>query len=199
MIIGFWLRSIAIFAVALLSVLRYGLARLSILDEGDAVDRLRGRTLRRALTRLGATFIKLGQVMSTRPDLFAPGLIGELRLLQDELPPFSFAAARAQIERELGRPPSEVFSELDERPVAAASVAQVHRGRLARTGVEVAVKVLRPDVRAKTERDGIILSAAARLLAQVSEVARHADLEGHVREFIDGVLAQTDLSLEAAN
>lgn len=197
--IGFVGRSMTIGAVALLALLRYGLSRLAVLDDEDEVERLRGRVLRGALTVLGATFIKLGQVMSTRPDLFSPGFIAELRLLQDKLPPFAGSVARAQIEAQLGRPVDEVFCELDEEPVAAASVAQVHRGRLVEGGVEVAVKVLRPDVRAKTERDGAILLMCAEAMMRLSAVAAHADLAGHVREFIEGVLAQTDLSIEAEN
>ncbi len=197
--LGFATRALTIGAVAAFSVLRYGLLRLSIHDDQEAVDHLRGRLVRSAMTSLGATFIKLGQVMSTRPDLFAPGFIAELRKLQDKLPPFSGALARAQIAEELGRPVDEVFATLDETPLAAASVAQVHRGVLREGGVDVAVKVLRPDVREKTERDGSILLACARGLKYVSNVARHADLDGHVREFLDGVLDQTDLRIEARN
>ena len=104
------------------------------------------------MSALGATFIKLGQVMSTRPDLFAPEIIDQLRHLQDRLPPFSFAKVAASIEDDLGKPLAELFSEFDEHPVAAASVAQVHRARL-RDGREVAVKVLRPGVRRQVERD----------------------------------------------
>lgn len=197
--LGFGLRSLAIGLVGIWALLRYGVARVSIWDDPDAVDHLRGRVIRGAMTQLGATFIKLGQVMSTRPDLFSPAFIAELRLLQDKLPEFSGAAARARLEQALGRPLDQVFSELDEQPIAAASVAQVHRGRLREGGVEVAVKILRPDVREKTERDGAILLACARAAMRVSEVAQHADLAGHVEHFLDGVLAQTDLVIEARN
>jgi len=197
--LGFGLRALTIGVVTFLSSIRYAFLRLSILDDPQAVDRLRGRVVRGALTTLGATFIKLGQVMSTRPDLFPPGFIAELRELQDKLPPFSGVVARAQIADALGRPVDEVFSELDEEPLAAASVAQVHRGVLRESDIEVAVKVLRPDVREKTERDGAILLACAGAAKYVSEVARHADLDGHVREFLDGVLDQTDLRIEADN
>jgi len=195
-------RSLAIAAVALFALLRYGLGRLATLLERDperrrgAVSHLRGRVLRGAFTTLGATFIKLGQVMSTRPDLFEPELIDELSLLQDRLP--AFGGARAQIEAALGRPIDEEFAELDAEPVAAASVAQVHRGRL-RDGTEVAVKVLRPDVREKSERDGQILLSLARVAMKLHPHARHANLAGHLEHFVDGVLAQTDLRIEAKN
>ncbi|MBX3272284.1 MAG: AarF/ABC1/UbiB kinase family protein [Sandaracinaceae bacterium] len=198
-VLGLAARAVAIGLVVSAALFVYGIRRLSILDDQDAVDHLRGRVVRGAMSTLGATFIKLGQVMSTRPDLFPPGFIAELRLLQDELPPFSAGAARARIEEELGQPADAIFTELDEAPLAAASVAQVHRGRLRATGQEVAVKVLRPDVRHKTERDGAILMAFADLAMRLSEVARHADFAGHAAHFLEGVLAQTDLTVEAAN
>ena len=94
-----------------------------------AVGRLRGWLLVQGMTSLGATFIKMGQVMSTRPDLFSPEVIAKLRHLQDRLPPFSFAKVKQVIEAELGKPVRELYAELDERPVAAASVAQVQIGR----------------------------------------------------------------------
>lgn len=193
--LGFLTRSFTIGLVATLALAGYGLARLFVGDED--VPRLRGRVLRAALTRLGATFIKLGQVMSTRPDLFDPELIEELRALQDRLPAFDGARARAQIEGALGARVDALFELFEDVPVAAASVAQVHRARL-HDGTEVAIKVLRPDVRRKTERDATILLALARL-AMVHPHARHADLAGHLAHFVDGVLAQTDLRTEAEN
>jgi ubiquinone biosynthesis protein len=202
--LGHLARFLAIVAVATFSLLRYGFGRLGTLtirDPGErrrAVAHLRGRVLRGSLSTLGATFIKLGQVMSTRPDLLEPELIEELKHLQDKLPPFSGRAARRQVEAELGRPVDEVFASFDDEPVAAASVAQVHRADLP-DGTEVAVKILRPDVRRKTERDGAILLALARLAMKLHPHARHADLAGHLSHFVDGVLAQTDLRTEAEN
>jgi ubiquinone biosynthesis protein len=162
-----------------------------------AVGRLRGWLLRQGMTSLGATFIKMGQVMSTRPDLFSPEVIGQLRQLQDRIPPFRFALVRTTIERDLGKPLPELFEEIDERPVAAASVAQVHRARLP-GGLEVAVKVLRPDVRRQVERDAGILLAGARVLA-LHPRARMSDPVGHLREFVEAIHDQTDLQLEAEN
>ncbi len=202
--LGFLLRFAAIVAVTTFALLRYGIGRLGTLfvrdaeARGRAVARLRGRVLRQSLARLGATFIKLGQVMSTRPDLFEPELIDELRLLQDRLPPFSAKKARAQVEAELGAPVDTLFASFDQEPIAAASVAQVHRATL-RDGSEVAVKILRPDVRAKSERDATILLWLARLAMRLHAHARHADLGGHLAHFTDGVLSQTDLRTEAAN
>jgi ubiquinone biosynthesis protein len=184
----------------------YAVARLGILvfvwggvpaRRTAALATLRGWTLRQAMTALGATFIKLGQVMSSRPDLFEPQIIAQLRRLQDRLPPFSFRRVKATIETELGRPVGELFAELERRPVAAASVAQVHRARLL-TGREVAVKVLRPGVRRQVERDKAILLAGARLLTLRSSW-RANDPVSHTRHFVEAICDQTDLRIEAAN
>jgi ubiquinone biosynthesis protein len=183
-------------------LLRYAVLRLGVLvtADDDVVgirqrDHLRGRLLRETLEGLGATFIKLGQVMSTRPDLFAPPIIEELEALQDALP--AFGDARRIIESELG-PAAARLVELDETPVAAASVAQVHRGRLD-DGREVAIKILRPDVRLLAQRDGAILHAFAAVLMSMSEAAQHAELVDHLDHFLDGIVRQTDLRIEAEN
>jgi len=193
-----------LFLVVFLFGIAYGLGRLGTLlffwgtlRRARAVGKLRGWVLRQGMTTLGATFIKMGQVMSTRPDLFSPEVIAELRKLQDKLPPFGFAKVKRTIEEDLGRPLGELFSEFDERPVAAASVAQVHRARL-RDGREVAVKVLRPLVRRQVERDAAIMIGGARLLA-LSKNLRLSDPVGHTRHFVEAIHDQTDLSIEAEN
>jgi len=149
------------------------------------------------LEALGATFIKMGQVMSTRPDLLAPETIAQLKHLQDRLPPFSFAKVRRIVEEETGKPLAETYAEFDQRPVAAASVAQVHRARL-RDGREVAVKVLRPNVRRQVERDAAMLLGGARVIAWNAK-ARLSDPVGHTRHFVDAIRDQTDLRIEATN
>ncbi|MCA9519869.1 MAG: AarF/ABC1/UbiB kinase family protein [Myxococcales bacterium] len=160
----------------------------------SAVRRIKGRTLRRLLAALGALFIKLGQVMSTRPDLFDREVIDELRLLQDRLPPFPFRHVERALSAEYDEPIEAIFAELDREPVAAASVAQVHRARLL-DGSEVALKVLRPNVRRQVERDARILGWIARLLALHPQI-RLSDPVGHVRHFLEGIVAQTHLRNE---
>jgi ubiquinone biosynthesis protein len=181
----------------------YAVGRVGAAFAGDvekrrrAVAELRGRVLRRSMTALGATFVKLGQVMSTRPDLLEPETIDELRTLQDRLPAFSIGRVRRIVEEDLGAPVGERFAELDDVPIAAASVSQVHRARLP-DGREVAVKVLRPDVRARVQRDAAILGLFAGILAWHPTI-RLSDPVGHLRELFDGILDQTDLRLEASN
>ena len=200
---GNFVHSLFLLIVLVVAGVIYGVARLGIAlfvwgpRRPRAVASLNGRMLRQTMSSLGATFIKLGQVMSTRPDLFPPEIIDQLRHLQDRLPPFGFRRVRRVLEEDFGKPLSELFSEFDERPVAAASVAQVHRARL-RDGREVAVKVLRPGVRRQVERDQVILIALARVIA-LRPLWRRSDPVGHVRHFVEAIHDQTDLRIEAEN
>ncbi len=196
-------RSAFITFVGMVTVLAYAVLRLGTLFIFDAdkrrhtVRKIRGRLLRLSMTVLGATFIKLGQVMSTRPDLFPPEIIAELRLLQDQLPPFAFRRVQASVEADLKGPITRFFQAFDTTPVAAASVAQVHHAVLT-DGREVAVKVLRPNVRRTVERDAAILLSFARLFA-INATLRQSDPVGHLHYFVQGIIAQTDLRLEATN
>ena len=182
----------------------YGLGRLwlwiAVRDRdrrARRVARWKGRVIRRSMTLLGATFIKMGQVLSSRPDLLEPEVIAELELLQDRLPAFPFRHARRVIEKDLGKPVGELYAEIEEQPVAAASVAQVHRARL-HDGTEVAVKVLRPSIRRQVERDATVLMVGARLLA-LRPKWRMSDPVGHLRHFVEAIIQQTDLTIEAEN
>ncbi len=178
----------------------YGLRRLAIQVTSSAADRpasvarLRGRTMRRAMERLGATFIKLGQVMSSRPDLLPPETIAELEHLQDRLPAFPLADVERIVAEDLGRPLGEIYASFDATPIAAASVAQVHRAELT-TGELVAVKVLRPAVRRQVQRDAALLIGMARV-ARLHPTLRLSDPVGHMRHFVRGIEEQTDLGRE---
>ena len=195
-------RFLVIYLVVTLYLWRYFFGRILTLFLFDrerrriAVARLRGRVLCDGMARLGATFIKLGQVMSTRPDLFDRELIEELRGLQDRLPPFPMKQARRIVEEDLGAPVEKLFQSFDEA-IAAASVAQVHRAHRM-DGTEVAVKVLRPDVRQRVERDASILLAGARVLELLPRV-RLSEPREHLQHFVQGIIDQTDLEIEATN
>jgi ubiquinone biosynthesis protein len=183
----------------------YGLARLGLLialwwsgaRRRRVVARWNGWALRTLMEFLGASFIKMGQVMSTRPDLFALETIAQLKRLQDRLPPFAFAKVRRTIEEDTGKSLEDTYSEFDQAPVAAASVAQVHRARL-RDGREVAVKVLRPNVRRQVERDAVLLMFGAKIIALHPKL-RRSDPVGHTQHFVDAIHDQTDLRIEAEN
>jgi ubiquinone biosynthesis protein len=125
----------------------------------------------RALTALGPAYIKFGQLMSTRPDVVGPELAAQLAVLQDKLPPFPVEAAREMIEYELARPLDAVFSNF-EPPVAAASLAQVHRATLRETGQVVAVKVLRPGIERAFMRDVDAFHFAASIVETLAPFAR---------------------------
>jgi ubiquinone biosynthesis protein len=129
--------------------------------------------------------------------VFAPDVIDELCKLQDRLPAFEFAKVGRIVREDLGAPIEDRFSEFDAVPVAAASVAQVHRARLV-DGTEVAVKVLRPNIRARIDRDCSVLLMLGRIFMLIPP-ARQNDALGHIREFVQGIVEQTDLAREAEN
>ena len=152
----------------------------------------------RALTALGPAYIKFGQILSTRPDVVGNDLAMQLRVLQDKLPPFPTEAAKRTVERELDVRVTDLFSSFSE-PVAAASIAQVHRARLADTGEEVAVKVLRPGIEKAFRKDIDAFYLAARmieLLAPSSRRLRPMDVIAHFEGVVTGEL---DLRLETSS
>ncbi|MBW4670612.1 MAG: AarF/ABC1/UbiB kinase family protein [Cyanomargarita calcarea GSE-NOS-MK-12-04C] len=154
--------------------------------------------LRRLLTRLGPTFIKVGQALSTRPDLVRQDFLDELIKLQDQLPPFDNALAYRIIERELNRPIKEVYSELSPSPVAAASLGQVYRGRL-QSGEEVAVKVQRPNLRPVLTLDLYLMRWAASWLSPWLPLNLGHDLTLIVDEFGTKLFEEIDYINEARN
>lgn len=162
---------------------------------------LRGDTelppLTRALSALGPAYIKFGQILSTRPDIVGDGLATQLKYLQDKLPPFPMDVARASIAAELGRPVDEMFDELS-LPVAAASIAQVHRARLRATGADVAVKVLRPGIERAFRRDIDAFYLTARLIEVLAPFARRLRPTDVITHFESVVMAELDLRLESA-
>lgn len=152
----------------------------------------------RALTALGPAYIKFGQVLSTRPDVVGAELADQLRVLQDKLPPFSTAIAKATFRDEIGQEVDEIFSEFSD-PVAAASIAQVHRARLAATGEEVAVKILRPGIERAFQRDIDAFHFAARMIEALSPASRRLRPSDVIDHFESVVTGELDLRLEAAS
>jgi ubiquinone biosynthesis protein len=152
----------------------------------------------RALTALGPAYIKFGQVLSTRPDVVGDELAEQLRVLQDKLPPFSRAEAMAEVEKELGVKIDDVFSEFSE-PIAAASIAQVHRARLVETGEDVAVKVLRPGIERAFQKDVDAFYFAARIVDLFAPGARRLRPMDVIEHFDGVVQGELDLRLESAS
>lgn len=155
-----------------------------------------GGRLRDALTELGPTFIKLGQVLSTRPDLIGHVVARELTCLQDEVAPVAFDVIRPVIEDELGRPLSELFKEIDTVPVASASLSQVYHAVL-HSGCEVAVKAQRPDIERIIESDISLMGTVAEWIAQHNEDLRVIDPKGIVEEFSRSIRRELDFEVEA--
>jgi ubiquinone biosynthesis protein len=154
--------------------------------------------IRMAFEELGPTFIKLGQVLATRPDLIPMSLVEELRLLQDRVPPFPAEQARAEVERELGRPIAGLFASFDDAPLAAASIAQVHRATL-EDGSPVVVKVRRPGLESVIANDLDILGAFAGLLEDNVPESRQFSPRAIADEFRRSIWREIDLTREARN
>lgn len=154
--------------------------------------------LRRACEELGPTFVKMGQILSTRPNLLPEPFIQELAKLQDEAAPIPFAEIKAALERELKRPLDQVFQSIDEQPLGAASIAQVHRARLL-NGDAVVVKVQRPGVRRIVEVDLEIMVELASLIEHHVEGWRVHRPSAIVREIARTLQEEIDFTVEAAH
>ncbi len=170
-------------------------------------DRVRGRSLvnerrraiqlREILTNLGPAYIKVGQALSTRPDLVPPVFLEELALLQDQLPPFPNELAYQFIEEELGDSPDQIYAELTAQPVAAASLGQVYKGKL-KTGETVAVKVQRPGLAKRIALDVYILRRLA-MWTQNNIKQVRSDLVAIMDEFGTRIFEEMDYTQEGRN
>lgn len=153
--------------------------------------------LTKALQQMGPSFIKLGQFLSTRPDLLGEEMAESLTMLQDKLPPFPAKQVLRILEEELGRPISHLYKEVNMTPVAAASIAQVHRA-VTLEGEEVAVKVLRPNIDKLLHRDLNLLSSLARVFSFIYPSLLRLQLDQAVETLSKSIQIELDLRLEAA-
>ena len=172
-----------------------------LLDRGRGRPRSRlglSRRLRIAFGKLGPTYIKLGQILSSGEGIFPEEIVSQFRLLRDRVPPDPFDTVRSIVEGELGGPLEDTFAEFDNRPIAAASIAQVHGARL-RTGERVVVKVQRPAVAELVRRDLAAMSFFAPFLVGRIPVAALANPPALIELFAETIVEELDFRLEAAN
>jgi ubiquinone biosynthesis protein len=158
----------------------------------------RGQHLRGVFEELGPSFVKFGQLLSTRPDIVPPDIIAELRALQDDVRPFPFEQAERVIEEELGNSLDRLFLDFDPEPVAAASIGQVHRATLP-NGRRVAVKVQRPGAARQIEADLALLYQAAKLVKERVHALDFVDARSLVDEFARSIRQELDYRLEGRN
>ena len=163
---------------------------------GDAMTN--PRRLRRGLEDLGPTFIKFGQILSTRSDIMPPEYLEELSFLQDEVPPVSWDEARQVVETELGAPVEDLFAQVDPVPIASASLAQVHVARLV-GGEEVVVKIQRPNIEKTVNLDLDIIYDLARTAQQRISIASRFEVADLAEEFASALRTELDFRREAWN
>ena len=194
------------------TVLRFGLDELvlsgfqkpwiklirRIVSVGRNLRAPRGERLREALESLGPIFVKFGQVMSTRRDLLPPDIADELAKLQDRVPPFESAVAVSMIEKSFGRPLAQIFASFEHTPIASASIAQVHFAVLP-NGREVAVKVLRPNMKPAIEKDLALMHMMAGWVEGASADGKRLKPREVVAEFDKYLHDELDLLREAAS
>ncbi|WP_047049719.1 ubiquinone biosynthesis regulatory protein kinase UbiB [Vibrio mexicanus] len=162
-------------------------------------DKPLGDRLRLALQELGPVWIKFGQMMSTRRDLFPPHIADPLAMLQDKVAPFDGELAKQQMEKALGGPLENWFTDFDITPLASASIAQVHTAKLKESGREIVLKVIRPDIRPVIDADLKLMHRMARIVAKAQPDARRLKPVEVVREYEKTLLDELDLRREAAN
>ncbi len=162
------------------------------------LDKSYGSRLRDALQDLGPIFIKFGQIMSMRPDVFPEHIVKELSPLQDRVEPFSSEAARSRIEKALGQPITEIFSHFDDIPIASASVAQVHFAVL-KSGEDVVVKVLRPGIEKQVRGDIQVMLTFARLFRMCWPKAKNYNPVEVIQSYAKTITSSLDFMVEAAS
>jgi ubiquinone biosynthesis protein len=193
-------RSLTILALFIGQGIRWAIGWLILLVAFAGPARRRawfGQCLLDLFRHLGATFIKVGQIMSTRPDLVPEHITAALAHLQDDVGPFPFEAVARTVVEDLGRPIEQVFAEFSPRPIASASVSQVHKARL-HDGRIVAVKVRRPDVLEICAFDLAVMRKVAHLLGKLPSLAAMSP-ESTVDQFGRAIHAQLDFRVEAKN
>ncbi len=192
-------RYIQIVAIAIRHGLGPYLRRGSGIDVAEPQRRRRvARSLRQAMEDGGVTFVKLGQLASTRADLLPSEFIEEFSTLQDRVPPAPWEEVRALLEQEMGAPYNELFAEFNPQPVAAASIAQVHRARL-HSGTDVAVKVQRPGIAPVVERDLDIVGRLARTVQSRTRWGRGLGIVELAAGFAAALREELDFRVEARN
>lgn len=193
-------RALVICLLLVETAVRFGVSYLGMRITGRSLaDRqaLFAESVLSLFRRLGATFIKVGQIMSTRPDLLPPHVIVALSRLQDDVGPFPYSQVERTIHEDFGQPVATLFREFSPVPIASASVAQVHRARLP-DGQVVAVKVRRPDIEELCAFDLSVMSFYARLLELLPSLRTLAPLES-VEQFGRAIAMQLDFTIEAEN
>ncbi len=169
----------------------------TISADGAAISE-RGQHLREMLDELGPTFVKFGQLLSTRPDIVPPDIVVELRKLQDQVSPFPFEQVENVVLEELGQPIERLFTEFKEQPIAAASIGQVHEAVLP-NGHRVAVKVQRPSAPRQVEADLALLYQAAKIAKDRVRALDFIDAQSLVDEFARSLREELDYRQEARN
>ncbi len=198
--VRFTFRALAIFSLVLFALARFFLGWMVLMALFAGKERRQewfARCVVGLFRALGATFVKVGQIMSTRPDLFPPHLIRGLETLQDNVGPFAYELVQRTFVEEFGKLPEELFAEISPVPIASASVAQVHKARLP-DGRVVAVKVRRPKLDELVAFDLRVMRGFAHALSLIPSIGLLAPVES-VDEFGRGIRMQLDFTIEARN
>ena len=176
-----------------------GLGLIPFVNKHEKVEKLsKNQRIRMALEELGPTFIKMGQVLSSRPDLIPVDLLNELAKLQDHVPPFEFEHVKTIIASEFGKPHDKIFQSIEETPIASASIGQVHKARI-NNNDQIAVKIQRPGIKKTIETDlEIMLHIASIVENNIEEVAAFKPVK-IVEEFAKTIEKELDYSIEASN